>query len=299
MLKLVTDEDLRNFIGPYEISEPGPVSLANFDPADTGSLDKEFKEEAQGLLAKGIEWMSEQQPMLAASDQRSLLLIFQGRDAAGKDSMIRHVMSGLNPAGCRVRSFKQPHYEDLDHDYLRRYHKHVPMRGEIGIFNRSHYEEVLVVRVHPELLETQKLPRELITPEIWQERLEDINNFERYLSRNGVHILKFFLDVSREEQKERFLKRLDQPDKHWKFAPADIDERAFWDDYTLAFEEAIGRTARPYAPWYVVPSDRKWFSRLVVATAVVSKLREMKLEYPEISTEARQYFKKARQALKS
>ena len=297
MLELNTDEDLQNFLQPYRIDAPRPVSLAEFNPGDTNSLPGEFKPEAETLLASGVQWMAEQQPMLAAQDRWSLLLVFQGRDAAGKDSMIRHVMSGLNPQGCYVKSFKHPHYEDLDHDYLKRYHDHVPGRGEIGIFNRSHYEEVLIVRVHQHILDAQKLPDELVTADIWQERIEDINNFERYLNRNGVLILKFFLNVSREEQKKRFLKRLDHPEKHWKFSQADIDERRYWDEYTEAYEHAIGGTASAHAPWYVVPADRKWFGRVLVAAAVVSTLRSMNLAYPIVSREEVEGFEAARHEL--
>ncbi len=298
MLKLVADEDLENFLLPYRIDRPGPISLADYHPGDTNSLPGGFKEEARELLDWGVRWMAEQQPMLAAEDRQALLLIFQGRDASGKDSMIRHVMSGLNPQGCHVTSFKHPGCEALDHDYLWRYHKKVPGRGEIGIFNRSHYEEILIVRVHPEILESQKLPEGVVGENTWQERIEDINNFERYLTRNGVHILKFFLNVSKEEQKERFLARLDHPEKHWKFSRADIEERAWWDDYTRAYEEAIGRTAMPHAPWYVVPADHKWFARLVVAFAVVARLRAMKLSYPAPSEDDLLAFKAARKALK-
>lgn len=297
MLELSTDKDLKKFIRPYEIRKRGRVSLGDYDPADTDSLPKEFKEEAEALLARVSAEMADLQPMLAAQDRWSLLVILQGRDAAGKDSTIRHVMSGLNPQGCHVTSFKHPHYEHLDHDYLWRYHARIPTRGEIGIFNRSYYEEVLIVRIHQSVLEAQKLPDEVVTKKIWQERFEDINHFERYLTRNGVHILKFFLDVSKEEQKSRFLKRLDHPEKHWKFSRADIDERMWWDEYTLAYEDAIGQTATPYAPWYVVPADNKWFSRLVVAAAILNKLRSMGLQFPSVSDSQLQAFAEARAAL--
>lgn len=298
MLKLETDKDMRKFLAPYRIDQPGGFSLADHDPRDTDSLSGDHKEEAGEHLEQVVEWMADQQPKLAADDRSSLLLIFQGRDAAGKDSMIRNVMSGMNPQGCHVTSFKHPEDEALDHDYLWRYHKAVPGRGEIGIFNRSHYEEVLIVRIHQRILDAQKLPEALVTDRIWQERFEDINHFERYLTRNGVHILKFFLNISAEEQRGRFLKRLDHPEKHWKFSQADIDERAYWDDYTHAYEEAIGHTATPEAPWFVVPSDHKWFARLVVATAVVSKLRSMNLSYPSIDPSDAKAFIDAREALK-
>lgn len=299
MLELVTDADIERLLRPYRIDQPGRISLDDFDPDDTDSLPSKFKKEAKSLLKRGIEWMAEQQPILAADDRESVLIIFQGRDAAGKDSMIRHVMSGLNPQGCHVTSFKHPSYEALDHDYLWRYHQGVPGRGEIGIFNRSHYEEVLIVRVHPEILAAQRLPPDRMGGDIWEHRFEDINNFERYLSRNGVHILKFFLNVSRKEQKKRFLERLDSPEKHWKFSQADIDERDFWDDYTVAYEDAISHTAQPHAPWFVVPSDHKWFARLLVASAVVAKLRSLNLAYPKIAPGGLAAFEAARERLES
>ncbi len=298
MLKLETDKDLEKFLAPYRIDQPHDFSLADYLPGDTDSLPGEYKNEAGEHLKRVVGWLTEQQPKLAADDRSSLLLIFQGRDAAGKDSMIRNVMSGVNPQGCHVTSFKHPSLEALDHDYLWRYHQRVPGRGEIGIFNRSHYEEVLIVRIHQRILDAQKLPESVLAGDIWQERFEDINNFERYLSRNGVHILKFFLNISAEEQRRRFLRRLDHPEKHWKFSQADIDERAYWDDYTHAYEEAIGHTATPHAPWFVVPSDHKWFARLVVATAVVSKLRSMNLEYPPVDPLNEKAFAAARAALK-
>jgi len=298
MVDLLTDEDMEKFLHPFRVDQPGKLSLADFDPSDTDSLPSKFKDESDDLLRRGVEWMAEQQPMLAADNREALLIIFQGRDAAGKDSMISHVMSGVNPQGCHVTSFKHPSYEALDHDYLWRYHERVPGRGEIGIFNRSYYEEVLIVRVHPRILAAQNLPEGRVTENIWQERFDDINHFERYLTRNGVHILKFFLNISPEEQKKRFLKRLNHPEKHWKFSQADIDERGFWDEYTAAYEDAIGHTAMPYAPWYVVPSDHKWFARLLVATAIVAKLRSLKLTYPAVSAADLESFEKARRALK-
>jgi PPK2 family polyphosphate:nucleotide phosphotransferase len=218
-------------------------------------------------------------------------------DAAGKDSTIRHVMSGVNPQGCQVFSFKQPSMEELDHDYLWRYHSRLPERGRIGIFNRSYYEEVLVVRVHPELLEGQRIPREQVARDIWKRRLEDIAGFERYLTRQGTTVLKFFLYVSRKEQKARFLERLDQPEKNWKFSPADISERRHWDLYMAAYEDAIRHTASREAPWYVVPADHKWFTRLVVAAAVVHALRGMDLSFPQVSEERRKELGAARRAL--
>lgn len=298
MLKLDDDKDVERFLAPYRIDAPGKVSLADHDPGNTDSLSGDHKDGAQEHLERVVDWMAEQQPKLAAENTQGLLLIFQGRDAAGKDSMIRKVMSGMNPQGCHVTSFKHPSDEALDHDYLWRYHQAVPGSGEIGIFNRSHYEEVLIVRVHRHILDAQGLPPELVTKRIWRERFEDINHFERYLSRNGVHILKFFLNISEREQRERFLERLEHPEKHWKFSQADIDERAYWDDYTLAYEEAIGATASEHAPWFVVPADHKWFARLVVAAAVASKLRAMDPKYPKINPKQAKAIEAARQSLK-
>lgn len=297
MLKLDSDKDVERFLAPYRIDSPGKVSLADHDPGDTDSLSDDYKDEANDHLDRVVDWMAEQQPMLAAENNQALLVIFQGRDAAGKDSMIRKVMSGLNPQGCHVTSFKHPSDEALDHDYLWRYHQAVPGSGEIGIFNRSYYEEVLIVRVHRHILDAQGLPPALVTENIWQERFEDINRFERYLSRNGVHILKFFLNVSADEQRKRFLKRLEQPEKHWKFSQADIEERAYWDDYTLAYEEAIAATASASAPWFVVPADHKWFARLVVAAAVANRLRAMDPKYPQIDPAQAEALEAARKAL--
>jgi PPK2 family polyphosphate:nucleotide phosphotransferase len=237
---------------------------------------------ARELLEKGIQWLAEEQDKLYAQDRHSLLLLFQAMDAAGKDSTIRHVMSGVNPQGCQVFSFKQPSMEELDHDYLWRCQKCLPERGRIGIFNRSYYEEVLIVRVHTELLGRQRLPPTLITKGIWKERLDDIAGFERYLARQGTTVLKFFLHISRNEQKRRFLERLEQPEKNWKFSPADIGERKYWDDYMGAYEDAIRRTASREAPWYVVPADNKWYTRLVVAGAIVEALWNLDLAYPGI-----------------
>ena len=289
---------LERFIRPYRITDGGNFRLADFDPKDTASLDEDSKDEAKEALARGTEWLADEQAKLAAQDRWALLAIFQARDAAGKDSTIKHVMRGVNPQGCRVRSFKKPSSEELDHDYMWRCHQHTPARGEIGIFNRSYYEEVLILRVHKHVLDGQKLHPSLVTENIWHERYEDINNFERYLSRNGTAILKFFLHVSREEQKARFLKRLTQPEKHWKFSPADIRERRFWDDYTVAYEEAIRHTASPEAPWFVVPADNKWFTRLVVAAAICQRLADLKLQYPVVGEGRRAEFEAAREELK-
>jgi PPK2 family polyphosphate:nucleotide phosphotransferase len=227
--------------------------------------------------------LAEKQDMLYAQDRRSVLLVFQAMDAAGKDSTIKHVMSGVNPQGCQVFSFKQPSSEELDHDYLWRHVKNLPERGRIGIFNRSYYEEVLVLRVHPEILQRQKLPPTLVGREIWDERLSDIAHFENYLTRQGTTVLKFFLNVSREEQKKRFLKRLEEPEKHWKFSSSDLGERRFWSDYMHAYEEAIRATASEAAPWFVVPADNKWFTRLVVTAAIVEVMDSLDLAYPKVN----------------
>ncbi|MGB8741055.1 MAG: polyphosphate kinase 2 family protein [Xanthobacteraceae bacterium] len=258
--------------------------MNDFDPDDTCGVTM-GKGEAADLLQRGTEWLAEEQDMLYAQNWWSLLLVFQAMDAAGKDSTIKHVMSGVNPQGCQVFSFKQPSSEDLDHDFFWRYSKCLPERGRIGIFNRSYYEEVLVVRVHEEILKRQKLPQPLVSKHIWDERLADIAHFEDYLTRQGVIILKFFLNVSREEQKKRFMERLDKPEKHWKFSASDIHERKFWGDYMFAFEEAIRATATKHAPWYVVPADNKWFTRLVVAAAIVETVEELDLAYPKINAE--------------
>ena len=230
----------------------------------------------------GVEALAELQDKLYAQDRWAVLLIFQAMDAAGKDGAIKHVMSGVNPQGCQVYSFKAPSAEDLDHDYLWRCMKCLPERGRIGIFNRSYYEETLVVRVHPEFLEKQKLPPELVTKDIWKERFEDIRSFERYLTRNGVVIRKFFLHVSKKEQKKRFLERLENPEKNWKFSANDVKERGFWDDYMEAYEDMIRNTATKEAPWYVVPADNKWFTRVVVAAAVIDALDSLDLQYPKV-----------------
>lgn len=271
---------IQDLIKPYRIKSGKGFHLDNIDPGDTQELGTDRKEEAKELLTAGVTWLSELQEKLYAQDRWGVLCIFQAMDAAGKDSTIKHVMSGVNPQGCQVYSFKQPSSEDLDHDFLWRYWKCLPERGRIGIFNRSYYEEVLVVRVH-NLLESQKLPPSVVHKNIWDERLEDIKNFESYLMRNGILVLKFYLHLSRKEQKKRFLARIDLPEKHWKFSAADVQERKFWKDYRLAFEEAIRGTATKEAPWYVVPADNKWFTRLVVAAAIVDGLENLKLNFPQ------------------
>jgi len=280
--------DARAISRPYRVDGSGRFRLADFDPADTGELTAEDKPRARRALERGIEALAELQDRLYAQDRWSVLLVFQALDAAGKDSAIKHVLSGLNPQGCQVASFKAPSDEELDHDYLWRCARQLPERGRIGVFNRSHYEEVLVVRVHPEILAGQKLPPELVGPRIWKDRLEDIRCFERHLARNGTLVRKFFLHVSAEEQKERFLERLDDPEKHWKFQARDVAERDFRADYLKAYEEAIAA---------VVPADRKWYTRLVVAAAVVDALGSLGLAYPKPSAAERRELAKARAAL--
>ena len=272
----------RKIAEPFRVSKGDDFRLKDVDPGDTLWLKTEDKAKAKDALAMGVEALAQLQELLYAQDQWSLLLIFQAMDAAGKDGAIKHVMSGVNPQGCQVYSFKSPTSEDLDHDYLWRCMKRLPERGRIGIFNRSYYEEVLVVRVHPEFLEKQKLPRKLVSKDIWKERYEDISNFERYLTRNGIVIRKFFLHVSKKEQKKRFLERLDKPEKHWKFSDADVREREFWDQYMEAYEDMIRHTAAKQAPWYVVPADNKWFTRVVVAAAVIEALDDLNLKFPEV-----------------
>ena len=256
---------LDKFLRPYRVTKGRKFRLRDHDPGDTHGFESGQKGEARTLLARSIEWLAAEQEKLYAQDRWGVLLVFQAMDAAGKDSTIKHVMSGVNPQGVQVTSFKAPSSEELDHDFLWRCMKALPERGRIGIFNRSYYEEVLVVRVHKELLAKQKLPPRLLSKGVWNERHEDIASFERYLARNGYLILKFFLHVSRDEQKKRFLERLDEPEKNWKFSPGDVKERSYWDAYMKAYEDAIRHTAAPHAPWYVVPADSKWFTQLVVA----------------------------------
>ena len=287
----------REFVEPFRVSKGTGFRLANVDPADTGRLESEDADRAKELLALGVEMLAELQDMLYAQDRWAVLLIFQALDAAGKDGAIKHVMSGINPQGCQVYSFKAPTSEDLDHDYLWRCMRCLPERGRIGIFNRSYYEEMLVARVHPTILEQQKLPPSLVGKRIWKERAQDIAAFERYLGRNGVIVRKIFLHVSRDEQKRRFLERLETPEKNWKFSPNDIKERGFWDDYMAAYEDTIQRTATPEAPWYVVPADNKWFTRVVVAAAVIDALASLDLAYPKVSEEKRKDLAAAKRIL--
>jgi len=278
---------IQKYVHPFRITKGNGFKLTDFDPGDTRGLRLD-KGEATDLLQTSTVWLAEEQDMLYAQKSWSLLLVFQAMDAAGKDGTIKHVMSGVNPQGCQVFSFKQPSSEDLDHDFLWRYFKCLPERGRIGIFNRSYYEEVLVVRVHEHILERHR---------IWRERLLDIAHFEDYLTRQGTIILKFFLHLSREEQKKRFMERLDRPDKHWKFSTSDVHERSFWGDYMHAFEEAIRATASRRAPWYVVPADNKWFTRLVVASAIVEAVEQLDLAYPTVDAKKRKELQTARAAL--
>jgi PPK2 family polyphosphate:nucleotide phosphotransferase len=287
---------IQNYVHPFCITKGKGFRLKDFDPGNTCGL-KLGKGQAAELLKRGTEWLAEEQDMLYAQDRWSLLLVFQAMDAAGKDGTIKHVMSGVNPQGCQVYSFKQPSSVDLSHDFLWRYAKRLPERGRIGIFNRSYYEEVLIVRVHEEILNRQKLPATLVRKSIWDERLADIARFEDYLTRQGVIILKFFLHVSRKEQKKRFMQRLERPEKHWKFSPSDVHERKFWNDYMHAFEEAIRATASKHAPWFVVPADNKWFTRLVVAAAIVRAVEELDLAYPKVSVEKKEELAAVRDAL--
>lgn len=290
------DKRVEKFIAPFRVDNGKKFRLKDFSTKDTNGFKD--RQHAEGLLAQGVEWMAEQQEMLYAQDRFSLLLIFQAMDAAGKDGTIKHVMSGINPQGCQVYSFKQPTSEELDHDFLWRFAKRMPERGKIGIFNRSYYEDVLVVRVHPEILTHQKLPDEAIGKRLWERRFESINNFERHHARQGTVIRKFFLHVSPEEQKRRLLSRLEEKSKNWKFSAADIAERAHWDKYQAAYEDAIRSTATAHAPWFVVPADHKWFTRLVVAAAVVDAFADLKLRFAKVDTAKRKELKAIEETLR-
>jgi PPK2 family polyphosphate:nucleotide phosphotransferase len=270
---------------PYRINDGKDFRLKDFEPASTGHFRS--KEHAQELLDQGIVEMAALQDKLYAQDRWALLVILQAMDAAGKDGVIKHVMSGVNPQGCQVYSFKAPTSEELNHEYLWRTSRRMPERGHIGIFNRSYYEEVLVVRVHPDILKNERIPEPLLNKDIWEKRFEDIHNFEKYLSRNGVVVRKFFLNLSKKEQKRRFLERLNTSDKNWKFSAADLHEREYWDDYMKAYEEMIAATSTRHAPWYVVPADNKWYTRLIVAAAIVDTMKELKLAYPKVDPEQR------------
>ena len=273
----------RKLAKPFRLTDGARFRLKDIDPGDTLGLKSEDKPRAQEALAIGIRALAELQDMLYAQNRWGVLLIFQAMDAAGKDGAIKHVMSGVNPQGVEVYSFKAPSEEELDHDYLWRCMKRLPERGRIGIFNRSYYEETLIVRVHPEFLVNQRLPPEVVTRDIWKGRFQDIRSFERYLVRNGIAIRKFFLHVSKKEQKKRFLERVEEPAKNWKFSASDMKERQFWNSYMEAYEDMIRRTAPPAAPWFVVPADNKWFTRVVVAAAVIDALASLNLSYPKVS----------------
>jgi len=281
----------------FRIDDPDKFRLSDYDPDDSGGLTKD-KSEAKAMLAEGIDLLIGLQEKLYADDRWSVLIILQAMDAAGKDSVVEHVMSGLNPQGVQVHSFKQPSAEELDHNFLWRAALRLPERGRIGIFNRSYYEEVLVVRVHPELFERQKLPKPLVGKDIWNQRFDDICAFERHLARNGTRILKFFLHVSKEEQRKRFLARVDEPAKRWKFSMADVAERKFWDKYQEAYEDMIRHTSHPEAPWFVVPADHKWFTRMVVAGALVQELQALGLDFPKVEGKALKELQEAGKALK-
>ena len=289
-------DHIRRYVDPFRVTKGKNFRLKDFDPGDTLNL-KMDKSEAADLLQRGSDWLAIEQSKLYAQDSWSVLIVFQAMDAAGKDSTIKHVIGRVNPQGCDVTSFKQPSTEELSHDFLWRYAMKVPERGRIGIFNRSYYEEVLVVRVHKELLKAQKMPPKLVGKSIWDERLADIARFEEFLTRQGVIVLKFYLNVSRKEQKKRFLERLDDPEKNWKFSAADVRERGYWDDYMHVYEEAIQATASKAAPWYVVPADNKWFTRLVVAAAIVEAVEALDLHYPKVSEEEKKALAVARTEL--
>jgi PPK2 family polyphosphate:nucleotide phosphotransferase len=288
-------KEAERIVSPYCITDGKKFRLKDFDPADTNGIKS--KKAAQNMLESSGLMLAEMQEKLYAQDVWALLLIFQGMDAAGKDGAIKHVMSGVNPQGCDVHAFKTPTNEELDHDFMWRAHKVMPGRGKIGIFNRSYYEEVLVVRVHPPLLKAEKLPDELITKHIWEDRYEDINAFEKFLARNGTIIRKFFLHVSKEEQKKRFLERLEDSKKNWKFSMDDIKERKFWDDYQEAYEEMVQNTATKRAPWYVIPADNKWYGRLVIASAIIDALSGLDLKFPDVDEEKKKELEAIQQAL--
>ena len=287
----------RSLADPFCITDGARFRLKDVDPNDTLNLSSEDKPRAKEALAVGVEALAELQEMLYAQDRWAVLLIFQALDAAGKDGAIKHVMSGINPQGCQVFSFKVPSAEELDHDYLWRCMKQLPERGRIGIFNRSYYEETTAVRVHPEFLDAQKLPPRLVTKKLWDDRFTDIRHFEHYLARNGVVVRKFFLHLSKGEQKKRFLARLDLPEKNWKFSATDAKEREYWKDYMHAYEETICNTATDEAPWYVIPANNKWFTRIVVASAVITTLASLDLAYPTVSKARLKELEAARQTL--
>ncbi|HWS59582.1 MAG TPA: polyphosphate kinase 2 family protein [Flavobacterium sp.] len=288
-LRLLSKKELikkaEKFSNQYCVGNGNGFKLKDYETNAGFNLGEEGKQLVKDTLQIGIDALATMQDVLYAQDKWSLLIIFQAMDAAGKDGAIKHVMSGVNPQGCQVSSFKAPSSEELDHDYLWRCQKHLPERGRIGIFNRSYYEEVLVVRVHEQILKNQKLPEKLITKDIWEDRFQDIRNFEKYLNRNGTVVIKFFLNVSKKEQKERFIERIDDPDKNWKFSAADVKERGYWDDYMHAYEELIKNTSTEKSPWYVIPADNKSYARIAIASAIITTLDELELEYPTVSEE--------------
>jgi len=291
----LTSKKIASFANQFRITDPKNFKIKNTDPGNTNGFKS--KENAKEMLQNGVELLREQQEKLYAQNQWAVLLIFQAMDAAGKDGTIKHVLSGVNPQGCEVFSFKSPTSTDLNHDYLWRCMQCLPERGRIGIFNRSYYEETLAVRVHPEFLAKQKIPKQQITKKIWEERFEDINAFERYLFRNGILVRKFFLNLSKEEQRRRFLSRLKESEKHWKFSSADIKERGYWDEYQHAYEETIRNTSTKHSPWYVVPADNKWFTRVVVAAAVVEAMQSLSLDFPTVDDAMLKDLKSAQKTL--
>ena len=288
---------LQDFVKPFQVAHGSHFRLKDFDPAET--LGLKSKEHAEKVLEDGIVRLAELQEKLYAQDRWAILLILQAMDAAGKDSTIKHVMSGVNPQGCQVNSFKAPSAEELEHDFLWRTSRALPERGKIGIFNRSYYEEVLAVRVHPELLAGQKIPPQLVSKKIWEKRFEDINAFEHYLSRNGIVVLKFFLNLSPKEQKKRFFERLEDPRKNWKFSVDDVREREYWGEYMSAYEDMIRNTSTKHAPWYVVPADHKWFTRVVVAEATIDAMKSLDLSFAKVDAKKRKALKDARAALEN
>jgi PPK2 family polyphosphate:nucleotide phosphotransferase len=293
-----TDDIIDQFRVPHGKS----IKLKNYDPSWDGDRDLpkvERKRFAEEVLSQDVTALVEMQDRLYAANRWSILIILQAMDAAGKDSTIKHVMSGLNPQGCQVTSFKHPSAEELSHNFLWRYARALPARGRIGIFNRSYYEEVLVVRVHPELVQAQNIPSAKINHEFWADRFADINAFERHFTRNGTIVLKFFLHVSIEEQRKRFLKRLDDPSKQWKFSPADLKERTFWDDYIAAYEDALSATSTKWAPWYIIPADHKWVSRALVARILTKATESLDLSYPELTKEQRALIAEAKEQLEA
>jgi PPK2 family polyphosphate:nucleotide phosphotransferase len=292
-------ESARELIKPFRVTDRQSFRLKYFDPADTLDFKSEDKPRVKENLVAGVQALAKFQEILYAQNRWGVLGIFQAMDTAGKDSAIKHVMSGVNPQGCQVHSFKAPSSEELDHDYLWRCARRLPERGMIGLFNRSYYEETLIVRVHPELLEKQKLPPELVTKNIWKERFQEIRKFERYLTRNGIAVRKFFLHLSKKEQKKRFFERIDKPEKHWKFSANDVHEREHWQDYMEAYEDAIRHTATEEAPWYIVPANNKWFTHLIVAAALVDLLGSLDLRYPKLSKDGIKELARTKEALSS